>query len=228
MSQRIALVAAGAVLAAVGGILAVGGGTVVAVTGTDGTLSSGHNTVSSTTGALVTDQGDIDEGGIGVVADPSIEIAVRGSDKPVFVGVGPTAAVDRYLAGASVETITDFEVRPFELTTTVRDGSDRLASPLDQSFWVAEADGRSAAATTWKIRDGSYRIVVMNADGSPGISVDAEFGVHVPRLTAIATTALAGGLILIVSGIVLVVAGARSKDTPAPQEPASPYVTVRI
>ena len=44
MSQRIALVAAGAVLTAVGGILAVGGGTVVAVTGTDGTLSSGHDT----------------------------------------------------------------------------------------------------------------------------------------------------------------------------------------
>jgi hypothetical protein len=228
MSQRIALVAAGAVLTAVGGILALGGGTVVAVTGTDGTFSSGHETISSTTRALVSDHGDIDEGGIGVAADPSIEIAVRGSDKPVFVGVGPTAAVDRYLAGASVETITDFDVRPFELTTTVRDGSGRLGPPADESFWVAEAGGRSAADATWKIRDGSYRIVVMNADGSPGISVDGAFGVHVPRLTAIATTALAGGLILVVSGIVLVVAGARSTDRPAPQESASPYVTVRI
>ena len=228
MSQRIALVAAGAVLAAVGGILTVGGGTVVAVTGTDGTLSSGHTTVSSTASALVTDRGDIDAGGIGVVADPSVEIAVRDSDQPVFVGIGPAEAVDRYLAGASVETVTDFEVRPFELTTTVRDGSARLESPLDQSFWVAEADGRSQAETAWKIRDGRYRIVVMNADGSPGIEVDGEVGVHVPRLTAIASTALAGGLVLVVTGIVLVIAGARSKDTPAPQAPASPYVAVRI
>ena len=228
MSQRIALVAAGAVLAAAGGILALGGGTVLAVTGADGTLSSGHETITSTTRALVSDKGDIDEGGLGVVADPSIEIAVRNSDKPVFVGVGPAAAVDRYLAGASIETITDFDVRPFELTTTVRNGSARLGSPSDQSFWVAESDGRSAADTTWKIRDGSYRVVVMNADGSPGISVDGEFGVHVPRLTAVATTALAGGLILIASGIVLVVAGARSTDAPAPQEPTSPYVAVRI
>ena len=228
MSQRIALVAAGAVLTAVGGILAVGGGAVVAVTGTDGTLSSGHHPVSSATSALVTDQGDIDEGGAGFVADPSIEIAVQDSDQPVFVGIGPSEAVDRYLAGASVETVTDFEVRPFELTTTVRDGSAQLESPLDQSFWVAQADGRTAAGTTWRIREGSYRIVVMNADGSPGIEVDGRFGLHVPRLTAIARTALAGGLILVVTGIVLVIAGARSTDTPAPQQPASPYVAVRI
>ena len=228
MSQRIAIVAAGAVLTAVGGILAVGGGTVVAVTGTDGTLSSGHSTIASTTTALVTEESDIDEGGIGFVADPSIEIAVRGSDQPVFVGVGPADAVDRYLAGAAVETVTDFEVRPFELTTTVRDGSARLDSPLDQSFWVAEADGRSAATTSWRIRDGSYRVVVMNADGSPGIEVDGQFGVSVPRLTAIAGTALAGGLVLIVTGIVIVIAGARTKDTPAPEERVSPYVGARI
>ena len=72
------------------------------------------------------------------------------------------------------------------------------------------------------------RLVVMNADGSPGIEVDGQFGLHVPRLTAIATTALAGGLFLVVTGIVLVIAGARWKDSPAPHEPASPYVTVRI
>jgi hypothetical protein len=228
MSQRIGLVAAGAVLTAMGGILAVGGGTVVAVTGTDDTLSSGHTTVSSRTSALVTDKGDIDAGGIGVVADPSVEIAVRGSTQPVFVGVGPAKAVDRYLAGAEVETVTDFEVRPFDLSTTVREGSATLEPPLDQSFWVAEADGRSSAETSWKIRDGSYRVVVMNADGSPGIQLDGEVGVHVPRLTAVASTALAVGLGLVVTGIVLVIAGARSKDTPAPQEPASPYVAVRI
>ena len=54
------------------------------------------------------------------------KIDVRGWGKPVFVGVGPAEAVDRYLAGASVETVTDVEVRPFELTTTVREGSMRL------------------------------------------------------------------------------------------------------
>jgi hypothetical protein len=52
--------------------------------------------------------------------------------------------------------------------------------------------------------------------------------VHAPRLTAIAGTAVAGGLVLVVTGIVLVIVGARSKDAPAPQEPASPYVAVRI
>ena len=176
----------------------------------------------------MTDQGDIDEGGIGVVADPSSRSRSGAPTSRSSSASGPAdgggplprrggGRDDHRLRGAPLRADDD---RPRR--------RGRLASPLDQSFWVAEADGRSAAETTWKIRDGSYRIVVMNADGSPGIAVDGEFGVHVPRLTAIATTALAGGLILVVSGIVLVVAGARSKDTPAPQEPASPYVAVRI
>ena len=228
MSKRVALIAAGAILSAGGGILAASGGAVVATIGTDGTLSSGRNTVTSTTSALVTDQGDIKARGANILADPAIKISVTGSDKPVFVGIGPTAAVDRYLAGASVERITDFEVRPFELTTRVHDGSVRLASPLAQSFWVAESDGSTSAATTWKIRDGSYRLVIMNADGSPGIDVDGQFGLHVPRVTDIGIAVLGGGLLLLVVGAALIIVGLRTTSPSIPVDTASPYVAVRI
>ena len=99
MSKRVALIAAGAILSAGGGILAAGGGAVVAAIGTDGTLSSGRHAVTSATSALVTDQGDINDRGADILADPAIKISVTGSDKPVFVGVGPSDDVDRYLAG---------------------------------------------------------------------------------------------------------------------------------
>ena len=36
----------------------------------------------------------------------------------------------------------------------------------------------------------------MNADGSPGIQVEGEFGLHVPRVVDIGAGLLAGGLLL--------------------------------
>ena len=110
MSKRAALVATGAALIVSGGVLVAGGGALVAVVGTDGTLSSGDTTLTSTTSALVTSQGDIDARGAEILTDPSLQLTVESSEKPVFVGVGPADEVDRYLAGASIEKVTDFEV----------------------------------------------------------------------------------------------------------------------
>jgi hypothetical protein len=228
MSKRVALIAAGAILTASGGILAAGGGALVAAIGSDDTLSTGRHSVTSATNALVTDQGDINDRGADVLGHPAIKISVNGSDKPVFVGVGPAEEVDRYLAGASVETVTDVEARPFELTTKVRHGSAQLDSPLAQSFWVAESNGVTSAATTWQIRDGDYRIVVMNADGSPGIDVEGKFGLHIPRVTDIGIGVLAGGLLLVAIGATLIIVGLRTKSPALPVEAASPYVAVRL
>jgi hypothetical protein len=188
----------------------VGGGTVLAVFGTDSSIASGDHAVSPTTSALVTEQGDISAHGADVLGHPTVKITVTGTDKPVFVGVGPTAAVDRYLAGASVETVTDLEVSPFHLTTSRRAGTARLSSPLDESFWVAKSDGTSAT-TNWKIRDGSYRVVIMNADGSPDVNVDGRLAVRIAHLTAVGTGLLAGGLAVVLIGLVLFVVGLRTK-----------------
>ena len=228
MNKRVALIAAGAVLSASGGILAAGGGALVAAIGGDGTLSSGRHSVTSATNALVSDQGDIDDRGAGILGDPAIKVSVDGSDKPVFVGVGPADEVDRFLAGASVETVTDFETEPFELITKVRHGSAQLDSPMAQSFWVAESHGATSAATTWQIRDGNYRIVVMNADGSPGIDVEGTFGLHVPRVADIGIGVLVGGLLMVAAGATLIIVGLRTTSPSLPVEAASPYVAVRL
>ena len=228
MSKRTALIAAGIILTVGGGVAAAGGGAVVAAIGSDSTVSTGHHAITSQTSALVTEEGDFDDFDAGVLGHPGIKASVSGSDKPVFVGVGPADAVDRYLAGAEFETVTDVDVRPFELTTTVHEGSTRLTSPLAESFWVAQSDGSSAAATTWKIRDGSYRLVIMNADGSPGIDVDGRFGLHVPGLTAIGRTLLGGGLGVMLIGVTVLVLGLRTRTPAAPIDAAPQYVTVSI
>ena len=215
MSHRIPLIAAGAVLGLGGAAAAVGGGGILAVAGTDGTLSTGGN-VTSTTAALVTEAADISGDETRTLGNPTVTVSAQGSTKPVFIGVGPTAAVDRYLAGAATETVTDVDVNPLRLTTTRRGGDDTLPPPGAETFWVERATGASAAETTWKIRDGSYRVVVMNADGSSGVRVRASAAVEVPHLTAVGAGLLGTGLGTLLLGSLLLVAGLRSTSAVEP------------
>ncbi|MDH4117910.1 MAG: hypothetical protein OEX04_17965 [Acidimicrobiia bacterium] len=81
------------------------------------------------------------------------EARLRASDdQPLFVGVGPAQAVDRYLARG-------------------------IGVPAEQDFWVQSSDG-VGAIVDWDIEPGRWTAVVMNADGSPG--VDATVQVSVP------------------------------------------------
>jgi hypothetical protein len=211
MTNRTALIAAGAILIIGGGAVSAAGGAVLAAVGTDSRISSGSHAVSTPTSAFVTEKGDISHHGTGVFGRPSIRISVTGADKPVFVGVGPADAVDRYLAGAAVETVTDFGIRPFTLTTTRHEGTGRLSSPQDQTFWVEQAHGTTSATASWNLHGGSYRVVVMNADGSPGVNVDGQLSARVPNLSTIGASVLGGGLLVFFTGIALLVIGLRTK-----------------
>jgi hypothetical protein len=47
--------------------------------------------------------------------------------------------------------------------------------------------------------------MVMNAEGTPGVSVDADAGATVPALTWVAIGLLAGGLLLLAASTALIV-----------------------
>ena len=129
MSKRAALVALGAALIVSGGVLVAGGGALVAVVGPDRhPLVRRHHPHVHHERPRDEPGGDIDARGAEILTDPSLELKVRSWDKPVFVGAGPADEVDRYLAGASIEKVTDFELNPFGMTTDVRDGA--IASRL--------------------------------------------------------------------------------------------------
>jgi hypothetical protein len=228
MSKRTALIAAGVVLAAGGGVTAVAGGATLAIAGTDSTLSTGRHALTSDTAALVSDRADLDDLDGAHIGNPSLKLAVTGSDRPVFVGVGPAADVDRYLAGASVETVDAVDADPFRLETTVRTGTAQLAPPVDQDFWVARSSGATSAATSWHLHGGKYRFVVMNADGTPGIHADGKFGLDLPWLAPVAFTAFGGGAAVLLAGLTILVLGLRNQREPAPVERPSPYVTVGL
>ena len=145
MGKRMLVMILGIILFLVGASAAVAGGALMIVFGTDSTLASGPEGLSTQKTALVASMNDIkDTNGVAsVVGQPTLRLSVSGSGRDVFIGVGPAAAVDRYLAGSAIDRVTDLEVDPFRLKTVPRDGSATPAAPATQTFWTARSSGAS-------------------------------------------------------------------------------------
>jgi hypothetical protein len=225
-AARTGRIIGGGILATVGAVVALGAGGVLALGGSDGTFGSGHRDVSTKTAALVSEPAKIN--GTQDVTDalghPSVRISADSvrADRNVFVGVGPKAQVDRYLAGAPIDTEHDFSVEPWNLDKTAREGTARPKPPATQSFWVAKSAG-STAALDWKVRDGNWRVVVMNADGSRGVQTESQFAVQVPHLATAALVMLILGLVVVGGGIAMTVPAIRGGGSSAstPQAPGA-------
>jgi hypothetical protein len=196
----------GAALATVGAAVALAGGGLLAVAGNDGMIGSGTHDVSTPTAALVSDTANAD--GVSdlasVVGDPKFGASIDSQDggPAKFVGIGRAADVDRYLAGVELDRVPDFEVAPFKLEKHRRAGSRAPAAPTAQNFWVAQ-DAGTHADIDWKVRDGDYKLVVMNADGSRGVQAAADFEAGAPYLSSLALSTLLAGLLMLGGGGVL-------------------------
>ena len=128
------------------------------------------------------------------------------STRPVFVGIGPQNAVNTYLSGVAY-------ARGNSLTTGSSDfrthpGGAPTTPPAAQTFWSASSTGTGHQALTWKPRAGNWRIVLMNTNGSAGVSSDVSIGAKIPHLLTIAIVAAGTGLVLLLisgAGIYLAV-----------------------
>src|SRR5262249_53983007 len=110
---------------------------------------------------------------------------------PLFVGVGPTAAVHPYPARASH---TPPSHPPTHTIPATPRGTLRSA-PGTRTFWAASATGRGPQTLRWDPADGSWTVVVMNASGRPGIRIRADLGARYPSLLPIAVGLLAAGAV---------------------------------
>ena len=222
MTRRVVLIALSILLMTVGALTAIGGGAVMAVFGTSDTLDSGVQHVSTPTSALTSPVAAIqDASGVQAVLG-SIRLRVTaipaGPGGQIFIGIGPAAAVDRYLSRVGHDEATDVTLAPFRLTLVRHGGTVSAAPPGFQSFWVAEASGTSPAMS-WTVTDGSYRLVVMNADGTAPVRFDAQVAITVPHLFAIGASLLAGGIVALVAGLLLLRAVLRSRPRPPGASP---------
>jgi len=202
--------------AAVAGLLAIGalglGG--LALWGdsqkdADGYLSTGSERFEASTSALTAESIDIDldeaewlmdSGDFGKVR---LEVSPQ-TDEPVFVGIAPTADVDAYLRDVAHTRVTDIDWPQFEATYSPQDGQRPPAAPAGQGIWKASAHGAGPQTLNWDVEDGDWSVVVMNADGSPGVEADISTGAKLPFLDELGWSSLGGGgiLVLVTAGLV--------------------------
>jgi hypothetical protein len=198
------------VIGSIGAVICIGGSAIAATTGPDDAFTTSHVEVSTTTRALVmpVDSQHIDALDDStaldvVIGQPELRMAVSNSDADVFIGIGPAKAVENYLAGTNVDIVDDFDVDPFELTVDRRAGSVKPAPPTAQTFWVVKASGTSPTLD-WKMQDGDYRVVVMNADATLGVKVDGQFTLTLPHLYGFAVSVLVTGAAMFLVALLLI------------------------
>jgi hypothetical protein len=161
--------------------------------------------VAAPTRAIATD--DLDVNGIPGEFG-KIRVNVRAADgKPLFAGIARTADVDAYLAGSDHTILQDVDFDPFEPNYVHEPGTAAPARPADQRFWVATSDGTKPL--DFKVRDGEWSVVVMNADGSPDVRARVSAGASLPWLDDLELAAWIAAAFLLVLGGALLAGGLR-------------------
>jgi hypothetical protein len=143
----------------------------------------------------------------GLLGKVRIRVTPRSSGPALFVGIGRTADVDRYLAGVSHTVISDF----FGNKTRSVDGGPAGSAPETQHFWVASSTGPRERTLVWDPSKGSWTVVVMNANARPGIDIGADLGARFPSLVWIAVGFLVAGAVLLAGGALLIAGAIRGR-----------------
>jgi hypothetical protein len=209
---RIAALVVGAVLVVLALALLGAGGTALWADRTQrdaGYVKTDVHTFSTAGAALATVPTHLGSPGVGWLYSPGVlgKIRIRvtpaQSRSALFVGIARSADVDRYLAGVNRTVVSEF----FRDETRDVDGGPARSAPGRQHFWVASDTGRGTRTVVWDPSNGSWTVVVMNADGRSGVDVAADLGARMPAALWIALGLLAAGAVLLV-GSAFVIAGA--------------------
>ena len=212
---RVVMLVLGSLLALTGLGLAGGGATLVAADqmarDADGFLTSPQERLA--TGGFAITSEDMHmrvDGTLGLVPDDvigDVRLSADAAGGELFVGIAPSAEAAAYLGDVQHDTLV--EVRdgdPVYLSTA---GAAPATPPAEQDFWAAEATG-TEPELTWRLEEGDWTAVIMNADGSAAVAADVSAGAEVPALqTVIAALFITAGLLLTV-GAVVVAAAIRS------------------
>ncbi|MBJ7249716.1 MAG: hypothetical protein JHC83_10920 [Thermoleophilia bacterium] len=154
---------------------------------------------------------------------------------PLFIGLGPATAVNRYLRRASIARVeqTD-EGASADGSATAPSPQDALQEgvpvrlvldpgprtsvppPATRKFWTRTVtnDSGEITLTAADLQGTDLRVVVMRADGKPGIAADASLRFRIPILVTIGWVSLITGLVTIAIGVGLILLIVLRKQKP--------------
>jgi hypothetical protein len=207
---QIAMIVVGSIVALLGlGLL--GGGVAVAAAGhsrdSAGYLTTGPATVASTAYAVTAPNLGVDVRGPdeAYARDLLGTVRIRATaSEPVFLGIARTADVQRYLDGVGHDEISDIDVDPVRVEYAEHAGGAPELAPGEQTFWELSDSGTGTRTLEWQLATGDWTVVVMNADGSPGVRADLDLGGTLPVLRGVTIGLLVAGSLLLLGGAVLI------------------------
>ena len=227
---RVILIVLGSIGVLFGLALLAGGGFLLWADRTqreDGYLTTPTKRFATPTYALTRTRLDVGTDGPGWLLNDSWfgHVRIRGDSsgaKTLFIGIGPEPAVAKYLGSVAHASVEDVDFDPFRVKYLAVAGGAPQGPPTEQRFWAASASGVGTQTMTWKVREGDWSIVVMNADASRGVAADIDLGAKLSFLLWVAIGALLGGLLVVAGSAALVVLAARTRRPPpaAPEPPA--------
>jgi hypothetical protein len=222
---RVILIVLGSIGVLFGLALLAGGGFLLWADRTqreDGYLTTSTERFATPTYALTRTRLEVDTDGAGWVLNDSWfgKVRIRGEsadEKTLFIGVGPEAAVAKYLGSVAHASVEDIDFDPFRVKYLPIAGGAPQGPPTEQRFWAASASGAGTQTVTWKVREGDWSVVLMNADGSRGVAADIDVGAKLFFLLWVAIGSLIGGVLVVGGSIALIVLAARTpRPPPAP------------
>jgi len=231
----LALIILGSVLGLVALALLAGGGGVLWADQTqrdsDGYFTSSQHRLAGDAYAITHEGANVS--GIPGLIDAGklarIRIAATSANgRPVFVGIARQRDIDTYLAGVGHSELRDFDLDPFKADYDRVGGTARPAPPGSQHIWVASASSGHSTTLDWRVRSGTWGVVVMNADGSRGVDADLAFGANIGYLGWVWGGLLAGGTVFLGVAVLLVVLGSGGVGGPGRKPATSQDTSVTV
>jgi hypothetical protein len=167
----------------------------------------------------------------------TLSVSARGPGGLLFLGLGPYDQIEQYLAGVAQTRVSRVRLSRGRLPVDRTDIVGELApqrDPYEAPFWRATStglirDGKIEDALTWSpaaTRGQRLAVVVMNADGSPGVDVDVLVRVRATWLRSTTGGLLALGCAIILLALLVIAWPRRRAPRAVPStvrgEPESP------
>ena len=188
------------------------------------------------------------------LADARVFLQLRptAGSSPLFIGLAPSADIQRYLRNAPIATLETTEAsiapatgsaadtapgpEPQVLLRDVQDGVDvdlvlqpgakrKVQPPASRAFWTRQVEVAGDGRIELSLADlegDDVRIVVMRQDGRPGIATDALVRFKVPIVMSAGWVLLVVGLLSVGIGALIIVLIAALGGRSAPPPPSAP------